>query len=176
MPLAGSYLDVAGFEARTIAPNTLTSGAWIDPSGQFKNPLDAAKLTAWQTFVNSRLVIESSKIDSRLRKRYAVPFASPPPEIVCGWLVAMVTPWLYKRRGIDPSDAQFASVLQDAVDAVAEMTEAANSVDGLFDLPLLQTGTTSGVSQGFPLSYSETSPYRWTDVQADTAQFEDELD
>lgn len=173
MSLTGSYLDAAGFMARTIAPDSLTSGQWIDPTGLFNNPLAAAKLAAWQTFVNSRLIIETSKINSRLRKRYAIPFVDPVPEIVNGWLVSMVTPWLYKRRGIDPSDSQFASVIQDAADALAELNEAANSAEGLFELPLNQTSTQGGVTQASPMAYSETSPYVWTDIQSSNATIED---
>lgn len=171
--LAGSYLDVNGFAARTIAPASLVSGTFIDPTGEFVDSRKVAALAAWVTFVQSRLIIETSKINSRLRKRYLVPFVDPVPEIVNGWLVASVTPLLYKRRGIDPSDAQFASVLDDAKQALEEMTEAANSVDGLFDLPLNNFSTATGVQKGMPLVYSETSPYRWYDAQRQPALDDD---
>jgi hypothetical protein len=167
MALPGSYLDIDGLKARTVAPASLVDGSFIDPTGLFLNPLLAAARDAWVVFVNSRLVIETSKINSRLRKRYLTPFADPTPEVVNGWLVAVVTPSLYKRRGVDPSDAQLASILEDAKQADAEMTEAANSQDGLFDLPLRQDLTVTGIQQGGPMAYSEVSPYIWTDIQAD---------
>lgn len=118
-------------------------------------------------FVESRLRIETSKINARLSKRYAAPFADPVPEIVLGWLVALVTPKLYQRRGWDPSDAQAAEIIKDAETARDEILEAANSETGLFDLPLRDDGSKSAIGRGGPFSYAEPSPYEWTDHQAE---------
>ncbi len=54
------------------------------------------------------------------------------------------------------------------------MKEAADSAEGLFELPLRADLETSGVSKGGPLGYTEASPYRWTDRQADDGRNEDE--
>ena len=58
-----SYLDVDGFTLRTIMPAA-----------------DVARLD--QNWLIQTLEDWSEEIDDRLRKRYAVPFASPCPKIV----------------------------------------------------------------------------------------------
>jgi hypothetical protein len=58
-------------------------------------------------------------------------------------------------------------------DALAWLKEAADAKDGLIDLPLRADTTASGISRGGPLAYTETSPYAWTDVQAETGRSED---
>jgi hypothetical protein len=94
-----------------------------------------------------------------------VPFASPAPEIVLGWIVAMTTPEAYRKRGWDPGEKQSAQIEQDRTDALSELKEAADSSEGLFDLPLREDVSTSGIVAGGPLGYSEPSPYDWLDVQ-----------
>lgn len=160
--LANSYLDATGLKARIAAPSSLVDGTFIPAD----KTVDRA---AWTSFVNSRLQIESSRIDAILKKRYAVPFKDPVPEIVLGWLADRVRPLLYERRGWDMSDEQAQSIKDAAEAALVQMKEAADSDVGLYDLPLAndQSGT-SGVVNGGPYSYAEASPYSWTDVQADT--------
>ena len=119
-------------------------------------------------YIDSQLAEYSSRIETVLRKRYAVPLALPYPGIVKGWLARLVTPRVYLRRGVNPSDAQFEAVSKDAADAWDEIKEAGNSNTGLFDLPLADH--TSGVVSGGPVSYSEVSPYRWTEVQRTDAE------
>lgn len=151
------YLDLAAFRERTLAPPGLVDDAedahegWID-----------GQLSSW-----------SRKIDARLRKRYAAPFAAPVPETVLEWLTQIVTVRVYLKRGVDPNDQQFEEIRQDAKDALAEIAEAANSETGLFDLPLLDAADGSAVSKGGPYGYSEASPYVWTDLQADVGRDED---
>lgn len=142
-----AYLDRPGLKARVIMPA-------VD-----FDTLDTV-------FVDARLAIGSSEITGRLRKRYAAPFAEPVPEVVQGWLAAVVTPELYARRGWDPSEEQSKSILDAAERARAEMKEAADSVEGLWDLPLRADTMAGGiVLEGGPLSYSEASPYDHIDVQ-----------
>lgn len=167
MALAGSYLDRDEFAARTIAPTSLVQGDFIDPTGAFTDPVKIAARVAWRAFVDATLIIETSKIDARLRKRYAVPFAAPFSEIVRGWLTAIVTPILYRRRGWDPSDLQQADIIAEADKALAELKEAADSNEGLFDLPLRQDNAASAITQGGPYGYAEPGPYDWIDVQRD---------
>jgi hypothetical protein len=116
-------------------------------------------------FIATRLAFWSSWIESRLRKRYAVPFSTPTPELVLGWLVDLVNPDVYRARGWNPGEAQSASIEQARTDALAALKEAADGELGLYDIPLREDSTTSGISRGGPLCYSEASPYDWIDRQ-----------
>ncbi len=153
-----SYLTFENFKSLSLMPSSdldgleQTSPGWID----------------------SQLAYWSTQIDSRLRKRYAAPFSSPYPMAVQGWLSRLVTVRCYLKMGVRPSDEQFAEIKADADAAVAEIKEAADSVTGLFDLPLREDTTATGISKGAPLSHSQASPYVWTDVQADAARNEDQ--
>ncbi len=154
-----AYLDVAGFTLRTVMP--------IE---------DVDMLESTQSgFLDARLEVGTSLINARLAKRYAVPLADPVPEIVLGWLVALVTPKAYAKRGWNPSDAQSEQILADMTEALEQMKEAADSEIGLYELPLRADLETSGVSKGGPLGYSETSPYRWTDLEAEAGRSDDNL-
>ncbi len=116
-------------------------------------------------YLVARLKINSSRINSMLSKRYATPFADPPPEIVLGWLDAMTTVDAYTKRGWDPADAQSKIIVDDRDRAFTEMKEAADAQNGLFDLPLREDLTGSGITRGGPLGYSEPDPYEWMRVQ-----------
>lgn len=118
-------------------------------------------------FLRKRLAYHSSRINARCRKRYAAPFADPPPELVLGWLVDVTTLDAYQARGWNPSDEQSVLVKEAAERAETETKEAADGEAGLFDLPLREDTTAEGVSRGGPLGYVEASPYTWTDVQAE---------
>jgi len=147
-----SYLDVAAFKLRTVMPSA---------------DVDALE-TSEPGWLLTLLTDLSGYIDSRLSKRYATSFASPPPVAILRWLNALATPEAYKKRGWNPSSAQDADILEAARRAEAELKEAADSKEGLFDLPLRQDTTgTSGITLGGPLGYSEASPYAWMDVQAE---------
>jgi hypothetical protein len=91
--------------------------------------------------------------------------ATPVPEIVLGWLTLFVTYDAYRKRGTNPQDPNIASLIEDCKTAADEIKEAADSKDGLFDLPTSED-TDSAITTGYPLAYSETSPYVWTDVEA----------
>lgn len=119
-------------------------------------------------FVLQALDDASGWIDDRLRKRYAVPFASPVPVTILRWVAHLAAADCYLRRGADPADAAVARFFDFADRARAEVKEAADSAEGLFDLPLkADTPGISGVTQGGPFGYSETDPYAWLDVQRD---------
>lgn len=98
--------------------------------------------------------------------------ATPVPEAVLGWLVAMVTYDCYRKRGADPQDPSLVAIKEDLDIAMAELKEAADGKDGLFDLPSSEDED-SAVTTGFPLGYSEASPYVWTDIEACEASHED---
>lgn len=134
--------------------------------------VDAVELVS-AGYTDAQLAYWSDWIDARLRKRYMAPFATPYPNAVKGWLARIVTPKVWTKRGVDPQDQQWVEVKKDDEDARAEIKEAADSADGLFDLPLRQDTTATGISQGVPHAYSEQSPYVWTDAQGAAGRDED---
>jgi hypothetical protein len=124
-------------------------------------------------FLSAAIAQVSDWIDARLRKQYAVPFERPVPPVVLGWVTAMVTLQAYGKCGWNPgSKSDEESIIGAAKDAREEVKEAADSKDGLFDLPL-RAGGDSAVTKGGPLGYSETSPYVWATHQSRTGREED---
>lgn len=146
-----ALVDVSGFTLRTVMP-----------------PGDVTVLeTKAPGWLLSSLQTETAYLYSRLRKRYAVPFdAANPPEVARRWLVQLVTSNAYRKRGANPQDPQLELVEKDRDRALAEIKEAADSNEGLFDLPLHAETAGTGITNGGPLGYSEASPYDWIDVQA----------
>lgn len=155
-----AYLSKAEFKGLTISPARYVDEIEADESG----------------WTDRQLAYWSRWLDARLAKRYATPFAAPPntPVAVTGWIERLVTSRVYLKRGIDPTDAQWDAIQQGHTDALAEIREAADSVEGLFELPLNESDTSDGITRGAPLSYTEASPYTWTTVQRDAAELEDQ--
>ena len=85
-----AYLNIDGFKLLTLMP-----GVHVD-----------AIETVSPGWVDAQLEQVSSWIDSRLRKRYAVPFVAPYPSAVTGWLARIVTVRGYLKRGVDSTDEQ----------------------------------------------------------------------
>lgn len=152
------YLTLAEFKTRSTMPS------------EHVDRIEAASagFTLAQIESVSRL-----DIDSRLRKRYAVPFSDPYPEAVKVWCARIVTLLCWERLGYDPTDQSMERATKAHDDAKAEIKEAANSNEGLFDLPLRADTTTTGISKAAPFGYSEQSPYVWADGQADVGRTED---
>lgn len=114
-------------------------------------------------FTASRLAVRTSWMHQRLRKRYgnSLPFSAPYPEILLGWLVDLVSYDLMRKRGMNPQDP-ISEQYKSAFDlADAEIKEAADSKEGLFDIETAAGDENSNVTTGGPLGYSETSPYVW---------------
>jgi hypothetical protein len=130
--------------------------------------------TAEPGFLDAQLARTSRDVDGRLAKRYAVPFVSPVPDVVLGWVARIVTARAWRKRGVDAQDEQFVQVQRDADAAWAEVREAADSNEGLFDLPLRADTSASGIVRGGPFGYSEQSPYVHTDRQVDVGRQEDQ--
>lgn len=144
------YINAARFKVLTAMPSVM-----VDRLESIAPGWLTAKLTA-----------RSRWIDSRLSKRYATPFGAPPPEAVEDWLARIVTLSAYLRHGVDQMDEQFAELKADAEKAETEIKEAAEAVNGLFDLPLRADSNGSAISKGVPYIYSERSPTVWTLIQA----------
>lgn len=129
--------------------------------------------TAEPGFIIKRIAYWQEKLEARLRKRYAIPWAVAIPEIFLGWLVDCVTPDVYSKRGVDPQDPEIKDLRDARAAALAEVLEAANSATGLFDLPLSESANSSAITAGGPLSYAEQSPWTWADLQACDGRNED---
>lgn len=153
-----SYLTLLEFEDRTVLPV------------EYVAAIEASR-PGW-TLV--QLEMSSRWVDARLRKRYAVPFQTPTPEIVLQWVTRLVTFECWQRRGYDPADPSMERAEKDADTARAEVLEAANGEVGLFDLPARQDlPSASGVVRSGPRVYSEASPYVGNTVQACDGRDED---
>lgn len=152
-----AYLSSAAFKLLSVMPAVDVDALEADAPG----------------WVDAQLAYVSTQIDARLRKRYNVPFTSPYPDAVCGWLAAIVTMRCYLRRGVDATDAQFVEIKALADLASAELKEAADGDAGLFELPLRANTDANGVTRGGPTSYSEASPYVWRDQQGATGRDDD---
>ena len=155
-----AYEDFEGFKEGTIMPSVLVDRLEAERPG----------------WISRRLEKRSRYIDAKLLKRYATPFdETSPPLVVVDWLLAIVTLEAYGALGASVTsemDKQLIVAPYEA--AMKQIDEAADSKDGLFDLPLLQSKPgESGIVNGSPLAYSEQSPYVGFDDQAATAREED---
>jgi hypothetical protein len=134
-----ALLDIKGLKALVIMPEE-----------------DVDDLVArYPAFVAAQLEVLTGEIYSRLRKRYKTPFVEPVPIVAKGWLADMITPVLYARRGIDPSDDQMQQLRDAAARAREQIKEAADSENGLYDLPLLDSADGTAITKADPLGYSE---------------------
>jgi hypothetical protein len=153
-----AYLTISEFKLRSVMP-----GEMIDEI--------EARQPGW---VDAQLETWSRWMDSRLAKRYAVPFLDPIPETVKVWLAQVVTPRAFLRRGVVPTDEQQAMIFAELKSAEEQIKEAADSNEGLFDLPIKELAPwASGISKGGPFGYAEHSPYVQTDIQVQLARNED---
>jgi hypothetical protein len=149
------FLSVAEFRGVTTMP------------GEQVDRLEAIE----PAYLLGRLTFETGWIKARLAKRYAVEgFDANPPDIVKSWLCAIVTLWAYKKLGFGALNPEDSDTVKDAETARAEVKEAADSEDGLFDLPMRQDVQASGISQGGPLGYAEASPYTANDRQREAIE------
>lgn len=98
--------------------------------------------------------------------------ATPVPEVVLGWLTDFVSFDAMCRRFRTSQDPALVSFKERFDQSKAEVQEAADGKDGLFDLPVSEDKD-SAVTTAAPLGYSETSPYVWTDRQAQTGTTQD---
>jgi hypothetical protein len=154
-----AYLTVAEFKMLALIPP-----GWVD---------EVEGMPGNAGFTAAQLEIASDYIDTRLRKRYAAPFREPVPGIVKQWVARLVTPDVMIKRGVNPDDQQFSLLAKKAEAVDAQLKEAADSSEGLFDLPLRDDTDASGIVAGSPRGYSEQSPYVYLDQQRATGRLED---
>jgi hypothetical protein len=98
--------------------------------------------------------------------------ATPVPRIVLMWLATMVAYDCYDKRGADPQEPTFARRTKEYERTEEQLKEAADSKDGLYDLPATD-GSDTAVVTGGPLGTSEESPYTWQRRQAISGTAED---
>lgn len=116
--------------------------------------------------VSTTTIAVSGMFDAKLRKRYVAPFEEPYPQALKLAVAQWVSYRLWLKRGWNPSSAHNQAITDDYDAAKAWLDEAANSQDGLVELPRREEGLGPGaVNAGGPLAYSEASPYDWTDRQ-----------
>ncbi|WP_434042247.1 MULTISPECIES: phage protein Gp36 family protein [Sorangium] len=116
----------------------------------------------------------SGYVDGRLAKRYGVPFVTPYDDGLVDAVAGIVAYRLYVKRGGKPEGTKAEAAVRAHDAAMAWITEAADSKDGLVELVRTQSsprGETS-VNKGGPLGYSEASPYTWMDRQRGAASEE----
>lgn len=118
----------------------------------------------------------TAEVYAALSKRYVTPF-SVDHEVPRLWAAAIVDARVLIRRGVDPDELapEVAAIFEAATTARAQIQSASDSETGLFELPLRSNDPTSptAVTRGGPFSYSETSPYVFTDSQRERGRDDD---
>lgn len=94
------------------------------------------------------------------------------PDVILKWLTQLVTFDVLERHGADANDPFVQRRQADADAAKADVLEAANSRDGLWDLPV-DDDQGSAITTGGPRFYSETSPYVGQDLLEERGRCED---
>jgi phage gp36-like protein len=151
------YMTVSEFRERTRVPP------------EFIDELEARS----PGFIDANLSDHSAYVDALLGKRYVVPFTSPFPIAVRRWLTALTSLDVWLRRGVAATDLEM-EIFRAQYDAtVLELKEAANSRDGLFELPLRENTDATGISKQYPKSYTENSPFVWKRVQVGAGRQQD---
>lgn len=125
-------------------------------------------LAAGQRFIEAQCAIFESKLHDQLRNRYAVPFLTP-NATAKGWVAAQVAFEVLRKRGVDPTDVMYGEYRDAAALARAEISAAADSDIGLFELPTLVSVTP--VARGFR-GISDADPAAWKRRQGARARDE----
>jgi hypothetical protein len=98
--------------------------------------------------------------------------SEPVPSIVLRWLISGVAYAVWNRRGRNPQDPFVQDLKDRYAETLADLKEAADSKDGLFDLPVSED-LDSAITTAGPQVYTETSPYAWADQELRTGVHED---
>lgn len=121
------------------------------------------------TKVTTFLADTTEWINSRLRKRYDEA-ALPTNGTILRWCRDIVDLEIFMLRGGNPSSAQDGLYKEHHDTAKAEIKEAADAATGLFDLPLKQDVTSTGIVKGAPIMEADASPWAWMDRQAEAVR------
>lgn len=97
--------------------------------------------------------------------------APPVPETILRWVTDLVTEDVAVRHGINSNDPLWTKIEGRATLAREQIEKAANTKDGLWDLPVSED-LGSAVDTGGPRGVAQASPYAWTYRQARAAQRE----
>lgn len=156
-----AYLTVTEYKTLSLLPT-----GYIDE-------VAAIAIASPGDWLTAQLNYWSGFIDSRLRKRYPeVPFTSPYPYAVQGWLARLLDKVVQLKRGVDPTDAEMQLIVDQFNAALGEIKEAADGNEGLFDLPKHSNDTGTAISRAPTLSYTEQSPYTASYRQRDNSEGE----
>lgn len=113
----------------------------------------------------------SRLMDSYLFKRYATPFADPVPEVVKFHGAQIMSHQLRVIIGFDPGSAQDEQIVKARDAAFAWLEQAANSRDGLVELPLREPAAgksdASGVVRRRARAFSYSTAMDWHRGQKD---------
>lgn len=151
-----SYLTVAQWRLRTTMPAGSVDVLEAERPGYLQAALDD----------------RAQEFHEILNRRYDVPFdMSSPPRTLLRWITHAVTFDAYNALGYDASALQDKTIEERAEAALTQAREAANSVTGLYELPLrASTENVTGITKGGPFSYSEPGPYDWLDEQREATR------
>ena len=101
------------------------------------------------------------EIDGRLRKRaanlpqYPIPFPEPVPPKVLEWMGWLLTPVLYELSGLQMTDEMQQRIERRSDRAYEQIKEAADAVDGLYDLPFSADSQESMIAEPATLFRSD---------------------
>ena len=117
----------------------------------------------------ARLATAHARLNSKLMKRYRLPFTTPVPEVLV-WYESVVVSHelLVALRGANPDSSQLDEAGKLLAEAQEWLKAAVDPEHGDVELRAAEAGLgPSAINAGGPYGYSEASPYTWTDRQVD---------
>ena len=155
-----AYITIDRFKLLSLVPGAVLTQIESTPGG-----------VGW---LAAQIENVSAYIDSRLGKRYTVPFTAPVPPALERWIVDIVSFNAWLKRGMSANDESFEAFKQNHDRAYDEVKEASDSELGLFELPRIVDGKgQQTITRGFAPMYSEASPYVAFDRQSRIGRGED---
>ena len=133
-------------------------------------PSDIDRIEAQEPGITlERAEAVTSVLNSKLMKRYRLPFMQPYPLSLAKYVAVVVSyELLTDVRGLNPESDQKDAAEKALAKVEAWLTAAVDPEGGDVELRAAEAGLgPSAVSAGGPYGYSEASPYTWTDAQVD---------